>query len=131
MADNLQDIVNKISSLSNQETVELISLLQEKFNISDSQLCAVSNTGGSSDESEKKADLKFDVFISVPADMSKVDAIKAVKEITGLGLKENKDIVEAAMSTPYQLKTKVEKAEADKIHEALKKANIKVELKEV
>jgi len=124
MAD-LNKIVKDLSSLSVIEAAELSKLLEEKWGVSAAAPIAVAApaSDGGDGSAEEKSD--FDVVL---ADMvsNKISVIKEVRTITGLGLKEAKDLVESA---PKSLKTGVAKAEADEMKKSLEAAGAKVELK--
>ena len=123
MAD-LNKIVKDLSSLSVIEAAELSKLLEEKWGVSAAApIAAAPVPDGGEDSAEEKSD--FDVVL---ADMgsNKISVIKEVRTITGLGLKEAKDLVESA---PKPLKTGVAKAEADEMKKSLEAAGAKVELK--
>ena len=123
MAD-LNKIVKDLSSLSVIEAAELSKLLEEEWGVSAATpIAAAPVPDGGEDSAEEKSD--FDVILT---DMgtNKISVIKEVRTITGLGLKEAKDLVESA---PKPLKTGVAKAEADEMKKSLEAAGAKVELK--
>jgi large subunit ribosomal protein L7/L12 len=126
MAD-LQKIVDDLSSLTVLEAAELAKLLEEKWGVSAAAAVAVAAPGaaggGAAAPAEEKTD--FTVVLAAAGD-KKIEVIKEVRAITGLGLKEAKDLVEGA---PKPLKEGVNKEEADKIKAQLEKAGAKVELK--
>ena len=126
MAD-LNKIVDELSSLSVIEAAELSKLLEEKWGVSAAApIAAVAATpaaGGGEAAAEEKTD--FDIVLS-EAGSNKIAVIKEVRTITGLGLKEAKDLVEGA---PKPLKQGVPKAEAEEMKKALEAAGAKVELK--
>jgi len=125
MAD-LQKIVDDLSSLTVLEAAELAKLLEEKWGVSAAAAVAVAaapGAGGAAAAAEEKTD--FQVVLASAGD-KKIEVIKEVRAITGLGLKEAKDLVEGA---PKPLKEGVPKDEAEKIKAALEKAGAKVELK--
>ncbi|MGE0281281.1 MAG: 50S ribosomal protein L7/L12 [Rhizobiaceae bacterium] len=125
MAD-LAKIVEDLSSLTVLEAAELSKLLEEKWGVSAAAPVAVAAAGGAAAAAapaEEKTE--FDVILAAAGD-KKIEVIKEVRAITGLGLKEAKDLVEGA---PKPVKEGVAKAEADKIKEQLEKAGAKVELK--
>ncbi|NOJ49095.1 50S ribosomal protein L7/L12 [Bradyrhizobium archetypum] len=126
MAD-LQKIVDDLSSLTVLEAAELAKLLEEKWGVSAAAAVAVAGPaaggGGAAAPAEEKTD--FTVVLAAAGD-KKIEVIKEVRAITGLGLKEAKDLVEGA---PKPLKEGVNKEEADKIKAQLEKAGAKVELK--
>ena len=125
MAD-LNKIVDELSSLSVIEAAELSKLLEEKWGVSAAApvaAVAAAPTAGGEAAAEEKTD--FDIVLS-EAGSNKIAVIKEVRTITGLGLKEAKDLVEGA---PKPLKQGVPKAEAEEMKKALEAAGAKVELK--
>ena len=126
MAD-LQKIVDDLSSLTVLEAAELAKLLEEKWGVSAAAAVAVAAApgagGGAAAAAEEKTD--FTVVLASAGD-KKIEVIKEVRAITGLGLKEAKDLVEGA---PKPVKEGVAKDEAEKIKGQLEKAGAKVELK--
>ena len=125
MAD-LVKIVDDLSSLTVLEAAELSKLLEEKWGVSAAAPVAVAAAGGGAAAAapvEEKTE--FDVVLAAAGD-KKIEVIKEVRAITGLGLKEAKDLVEGA---PKTVKEAVNKADAAKIKEQLEKAGAKVELK--
>jgi large subunit ribosomal protein L7/L12 len=125
MAD-LQKIVDDLSALTVLEAAELAKLLEEKWGVSAAAAVAVAaapGAGGGAAPAEEKTD--FTVVLAAAGD-KKIEVIKEVRAITGLGLKEAKDLVEGA---PKPLKEGVAKDEAEKIKAQLEKAGAKVELK--
>ncbi|HZR77476.1 50S ribosomal protein L7/L12 [Bradyrhizobium sp.] len=126
MAD-LQKIVDDLSSLTVLEAAELAKLLEEKWGVSAAAAVAVAGPagggGGAAAPAEEKTE--FTVVLAASGD-KKIEVIKEVRAITGLGLKEAKDLVEGA---PKPVKEGVNKEEADKIKAQLEKAGAKVELK--
>ena len=126
MAD-LQKIVDDLSSLTVLEAAELAKLLEEKWGVSAAAAVAVAGPagggGGAAAPAEEKTE--FTVVLAASGD-KKIEVIKEVRAITGLGLKEAKDLVEGA---PKSVKDGVNKEEAEKIKAQLEKAGAKVELK--
>ena len=126
MAD-LQKIVDDLSSLTVLEAAELAKLLEEKWGVSAAAAVAVAGPaaggGGAAAPVEEKTE--FTVVLAAAGE-KKIEVIKEVRAITGLGLKEAKDLVEGA---PKSVKEGVNKEEADKIKAQLEKAGAKVELK--
>ena len=123
MAD-LDKIVKDLSSLTVIEAAELSKLLEEKWGVSAAAPVAVAAVATTSDEAvEEKSD--FEVILK-EIGTNKIAVIKEARTITGLGLKEAKDLVEAA---PKPLKQGVAKAEAEEMKKALEAAGAKVELK--
>jgi large subunit ribosomal protein L7/L12 len=126
MAD-LQKIVDDLSSLTVLEAAELAKLLEEKWGVSAAAAVAVAGPAGGGGAAAAPAEEKteFTVVLAAAGD-KKIEVIKEVRAITGLGLKEAKDLVEGA---PKPVKEGVNKEEADKIKPQLEKAGAKVELK--
>jgi large subunit ribosomal protein L7/L12 len=125
MAD-LAKIVDDLSSLTVLEAAELSKLLEEKWGVSAAAPVAVAAAAGATAAAapvEEKTE--FDVIL-VDAGAQKINVIKEVRAITGLGLKEAKDLVEGA---PKPVKEAAAKADADKIKAQLEAAGAKVELK--
>jgi|SRR4051794_12212882 len=124
MAD-LQKIVTDLSSLTVLEAAELAKLLEEKWGVSAAAAVAVAAgpAGGAAAPAEEKTE--FTVMLAAIGD-KKIEVIKEVRAATGLGLKEAKDLVEAA---PKAVKEGVTKDEAEKIKAALEKVGAKIELK--
>ncbi|MDG4890796.1 50S ribosomal protein L7/L12 [Mesorhizobium sp. WSM4887] len=126
MAD-LAKIVDDLSKLTVLEAAELSKLLEEKWGVSAAAPVAVAAAGGGAAVAAAPAEEKteFDVVLA-DAGAQKINVIKEVRAITGLGLKEAKDLVEAA---PKPVKEGVSKADADKFKAQLEAAGAKVELK--
>ena len=125
MAD-LQKIVDDLSSLTVLEAAELAKLLEEKWGVSAAAAVAVAGpAGGGVAAAPAEEKTEFTVVLAAVGD-KKIEVIKEVRAITGLGLKEAKDLVEGA---PKPVKEGVNKDEADKIKGQLEKAGAKVELK--
>ena len=126
MAD-LQKIVDELSTLTVLEAADLAKMLEEKWGVSAAAAVAVAAApgagGGAAAPAEEKTE--FTVVLAAAGD-KKIEVIKEVRAITGLGLKEAKDLVEGA---PKNVKEAVNKEEADKIKAQLEKAGAKVELK--
>jgi large subunit ribosomal protein L7/L12 len=123
MAD-LNKIVEELSSLTVLEAADLAKLLEEKWGVSAAAAVAVAGpAAGPAAAAEEKTE--FTVVLAAAGD-KKIEVIKEVRAITGLGLKEAKDLVEGA---PKPVKEGVNKEEADKIKAQLEKAGAKVELK--
>ena len=126
MAD-LQKIVDDLSSLTVLEAAELAKLLEEKWGVSAAAAVAVAGPagGGGAAAAPVEEKTEFTVVLAAAGE-KKIEVIKEVRAITGLGLKEAKDLVEGA---PKNVKEGVNKEEADKIKAQLEKAGAKVELK--
>jgi large subunit ribosomal protein L7/L12 len=124
MAD-LQKIVDDLSKLTVLEAADLAKLLEEKWGVSAAAAVAVAAgpAGAAAPAAEEKTE--FNVILAAAGD-KKIEVIKEVRALTGLGLKEAKDLVEGA---PKAVKEGVNKEEADKIKATLEKVGAKVELK--
>ncbi|MGY4623764.1 50S ribosomal protein L7/L12 [Bradyrhizobium sp. USDA 4486] len=126
MAD-LQKIVDDLSSLTVLEAAELAKLLEEKWGVSAAAAVAVAGPAGAGGGAAAPAEEKTEfTVVLASAGEKKIEVIKEVRAITGLGLKEAKDLVEGA---PKPLKEGVNKEEAEKIKAQIEKAGAKVELK--
>lgn len=126
MAD-LQKLVDDLSTLTVLEAAELTKLLEEKWGVSAAAMAAPAAAAGGAPAAGGAAEEKseFDVILAAAGD-KKIDVIKAVREITGLGLKEAKDLVDGA---PKPLKEGAPKEEAEELKKKLEDAGAKVELK--
>ena len=123
MAD-LSKIVDELSSLTVLEAADLAKMLEEKWGVSAAAAVAVAGpAAAAAAPAEEKTE--FTVVLAAAGD-KKIEVIKEVRALTGLGLKEAKDLVEAA---PKAVKEGVNKEEADKIKATLEKVGAKVELK--
>jgi large subunit ribosomal protein L7/L12 len=124
MAD-LQKIVNDLSSLTVLEASELAKLLEEKWGVSAAAAVAVAAGPAAAAAAPAEEKTEFTVVLTAAGE-KKIEVIKEVRAITGLGLKEAKDLVEGA---PKNVKEGVNKDEAAKIKATLEKVGAKVELK--
>jgi large subunit ribosomal protein L7/L12 len=125
MAD-LAKIVDELSSLTVLEAAELAKLLEEKWGVSAAAAVAVAAApGGGAAAAAVEEQTEFTVVLAAAGD-KKIEVIKEVRAITGLGLKEAKDLVEGA---PKPVKEAVSKDEAEKLKKQLEAAGAKVELK--
>jgi len=122
MAD-LQKIVDDLSKLTVLEAADLAKMLEEKWGVSAAAAVAVAAAPGAAAVVEEKTE--FTVML-MAAGEKKIEVIKEVRALTGLGLKEAKDLVEAA---PKAVKEGVSKDEAEKVKAQLEKAGAKVDLK--
>ena len=126
MATSKDDILKSIEEMSVMDLVDLISAIEEKFGVTAAAAVAAAPAAGGGDDApaaEEKSE--FDVVLSAAGDQ-KVQVIKAVRAITGLGLKEAKDMVDGAPST---LKEGVKKEEAEEMLAKLTEAGATGELK--
>jgi large subunit ribosomal protein L7/L12 len=125
MAD-LQKIVEDLSSLTVLEAADLAKMLEEKWGVSAAAAVAVAGpAGGGAGAAVVEEKTEFTVVL-LAAGEKKIEVIKEVRAITGLGLKEAKDLVEGA---PKPVKEGINKDEAEKLKAQLEKAGAKVELK--
>lgn len=126
MAVSKDDILEAISNMSVMEVVELISDMEEKFGVSAAAaVAAAPAAGGGEGAAAAEEQTEFDVVMT-SFGANKVSVIKATRELTGLGLKEAKELVEGAPST---IKEGVEKAEGESMKAKLEEAGASVELK--
>jgi len=123
MAD-LQKIVDELSTLTVLEAADLAKMLEEKWGVSAAAAVAVA-AGPAAAGAAAEEQTEFTVVLAAVGD-KKIEVIKEVRALTGLGLKEAKDLVEGA---PKPVKESVNKEEADKIKATLEKVGAKVELK--
>ena len=124
MAITKEDILNAVEQLTVMELNELVKAFEEKFGVSAAAVAVTGPAaGGAAGAAEAKTE--FDVILAASGDQ-KVGVIKVVRAITGLGLKEAKDLVDGA---PKTLKEGVSQAEADDIKKQLEEAGAKVEIK--
>ena len=120
----LQKIVDELSSLTVLEAADLAKMLEEKWGVSAAAAVAVAGPGAAA-AAPVEEKTEFTVVLAAAGD-KKIEVIKEVRAITGLGLKEAKDLVEGA---PKPVKEGVNKDEAEKIKATLEKVGAKVELK--
>lgn len=124
-SEKITNIVEELKTLTVVEVAELVKAIEEEFGVSAAAAAVVAAApaeGGAAAAAEKD---EWDVILTEVGD-SKMGVIKVVRELTGLGLKESKEIVDGA---PKAVKEKVSKADADAAKEALEAAGAKVELK--
>ncbi|MGD9980288.1 MAG: 50S ribosomal protein L7/L12 [Hyphomonadaceae bacterium] len=123
---NLEKIVEDLSALTVLEAAELSKMLEEKWGVSAAAPVAVAAVGGgAAPAAAAEEKTEFTVQLTAAGD-KKIEVIKEVRAITGLGLKEAKDLVEGA---PKPVKEGVNKADAEKFKAQLEKAGAKVDLK--
>ena len=121
---NLDQLVEDLSALTVMEAADLSKMLEEKWGVSAAAPVAVAAVAGGAAEAAEEKD-EFDVILASFGD-KKINVIKEVRGITGLGLKEAKDLVEGA---PKPVKEGVKKDEAEEIKKKLEEAGATVELK--
>ena len=126
MAATKEEIIEALKEMSLLEASELVKMIEEEFGVSAAAPAAVVAAGpaaGAAAEAEEKTE--FDVVLEGFGD-NKIAVIKVVRELTGLGLKEAKELVDKA---PVAVKEKVSKAEAEALKAALEEAGAEVEIK--
>ena len=127
MAANIQEIAEKLDTLTLLEAAQLSKLLQEKWGVSAAAAVAVAapSAGAAAGGGAAEEKTEFDVVLNAAGD-KKIQVIKVVRELTGLGLKEAKDLVDGA---PKAVKEKVAKAEAADMKKKLEEVGATVEVK--
>lgn len=125
MAANLEKIVEQLSELTVMQAAELSKMLEEKWGVSAAAPVAMAAAPGAAAAAPAEEKTEFEVILASSGD-KKIEVIKEVRGITGLGLKEAKDLVEGA---PKTLKEAAPKAEAEEIKKKLEAVGAKVELK--
>jgi len=125
MAVSKEDILETISSMTVMEVVDLIEAMEEKFGVSAAAAVAAAPAAAAGGEAAAAEKDEFDVVMTSFGE-NKVSVIKAVRAITGLGLKEAKEMVEG---TPSTIKEAAAKAEAEEVKKQLEEAGATVELK--
>jgi large subunit ribosomal protein L7/L12 len=125
MSLSKDDILNGIAEMSVMDVVELVESMEEKFGVSAAAAVAAAPAAAGGDAGAEEVKDEFDVIITSPGE-KKVSAIKVVRAITGLGLKEAKALVDEA---PSSVKEGVTKDEAEDIKKQLEEAGASVELK--
>jgi large subunit ribosomal protein L7/L12 len=125
MALSKDDILNAIADMSVMQVVELIQSMEQKFGVSAAAAVAAAPVAAAGEAAAAEEQTEFDVILATIGD-KKVNVIKAVRSITGLGLKEAKDLVDGA---PNTVKEGVSKDDAEGIKKQLEEAGATVELK--
>lgn len=125
MALSKDDILNAIAEMSVMEVVELVEAMEEKFNVSAAAAVAAAPAAAGGDAAAAEEKTEFDVVLT-GAGEKKVNVIKAVRELTGLGLKEAKEMVDSA---PSVVKEGANKDDAEEAKKKLEEAGASVELK--
>lgn len=123
MVIDKNQILEAISLMSVKDITDLVTAMEEKFNVSSQHLSTVINNKEQAEKKEEKTE--FDVIIK-NIGTNKIALIKAVRSITGLGLKEAKDLVESA---PVVVKEKISKENANSLLESLKATGAEIEIK--
>ena len=125
MALTNEDILNAVAEMSVMQVVELVSAMEEKFGVSAAAAVAVAAPAAGGEAAAVEEKTEFDIVLAAAGD-KKVNVIKAVRALTGLGLKEAKELVDGAPST---LKEAAPKEEAEAAKKDLEEAGASVELK--
>ena len=127
MAASKEDILNAISNMTVMEIVDLVKMMEEKFGVTAAAPVAMAAAGGAAAAAAPAAEEKTEFNVTMTSfGANKVGVIKVIREITGLGLKEAKDLVEGV---PSQVKDGVPKAEAESIKKKLEEAGAAAEIK--
>ncbi len=122
----MEEILEAIAGMTVLEVSELISAMEEKFGVTAAAPVAVAAAGAAEEEEEVEEQSEFDVILTGIAEGKKIPVIKAVRALTGLGLKEAKDLVEAGDKA---VKEGVSKEEAKTVKDKLEEAGATIELK--
>ncbi len=126
MAASKEQILESISNMTIMEVVDLVKMMEDKFGVTAAAPVAIAAAAGGAAAPAAEEKTEFTVILKAyPAD-KKVTVIKVIREITGLGLKEAKDLVEGAPST---VKESVSKADSEKFKKQLEDASAQVEVK--
>lgn len=125
MALSNEDILNAIAEMSVMDVVALVEAMEEKFGVSAAAAVAAAPAAAAGGEAAAEEQTEFDVVLTGPGE-KKVNVIKAVRELTGLGLKEAKEMVDSA---PSVIKEAASKGDAEEAKKKLEEAGASVELK--
>ena len=125
MALSREEVLDAIADMSVMDVVQLVEAMEEKFGVSAAAAVAAAPAAAAADAAPAEEKSEFDIVLAATGD-KKVNVIKAVRGITGLGLKEAKEMVDGAPST---IKEAAPKAEAEEAKKALEEAGASVELK--
>ena len=127
MAASKEDILNAISNMTVMEVVDLVKMMEEKFGVTAAAPVAMAAAGGAAAAAAPAAEEKTEFNVTMTSfGANKVGVIKVIREITGLGLKEAKDLVEGV---PSAVKEGISKADADAIKKKLEDAGAAAEIK--
>lgn len=126
--EKFQKLVESIESLTVLDLAELVKLLEKKFGVSSAAPVMTVAAGGNGDGAQAEEKSSFNVELTGIGD-KKIEVIKVVRDITQKGLKESKDLVDAAATTPQVIKENVKKEEAEEMKKKFETAGAKVELK--
>jgi large subunit ribosomal protein L7/L12 len=124
-SEKITKFIEEVKALSVMELAELVKALEAEFGVSAAAMAAAPAAGGAAAVVEVEEQTEFTVILKGPG-ASKIAVIKAVRELTGLGLKEAKDVVDSA---PKAVKENVSKEEADSVAKKLTEAGAEVEVK--
>lgn len=124
-SEKVTKLIEEIDTLTVLELSEAVKALEEKYGVSAAAPVAVAAAGAAAPAAAAEEKSEFDVVLA-DVGASKINVIKIVREVTGLGLKDAKDLVDAA---PKAIKEKVAKAEAEEMKKKLEEAGAKIELK--
>jgi len=125
MAINKEDILNSISEMSVKDVCELVEMMEKKFGVSSIMTTSPNPNQNNSPQNNVEAKTSFDVILT-GCGSNRVSAIKAVRSVTSLGLKEAKDAIE---NLPFIIKKDAQKEEAESLKKKLEESGSKVELK--
>ncbi len=124
-----KELVEKIEKMSVLDLAELVKILEKKFGVTATpQVIAANSAGGSVSAGEAEEKSEFNIELK-EIGSQKIEVIKVVRDLTGKGLKESKDVVDQAASSPQIVKENVKKEEAEEIKKKFETAGAKVELK--
>jgi large subunit ribosomal protein L7/L12 len=125
-----EEIVKKIEEMSVLDLAELVKILEKKFGVSAAPqiVAAPAAPGATEAKPAKEEKAAFNVVLTAVGE-KKIEVIKAIRDITGKGLKDSKDLVDAAASAPQMVKENAKKEEAEEMKKKLEAAGAKVELK--
>jgi large subunit ribosomal protein L7/L12 len=127
MAATKEDILNSISNMTVMEIVDLVKMMEEKFGVTAAAPMAMAAGGGAAAAAAPAAEEQTEFTVTMTSfGANKVGVIKVIREITGLGLKEAKDLVEGV---PSMVKDSIPKADADSIKKKLEEAGAAAEIK--
>jgi len=126
--EKFKKLIEEIEKLSVLDLAELVKVLEERFGVSAAQPVVVAPVEAAAPAAPAEEKTTFSVFLKEVGD-KKIEVIKAVRDITGRGLKESKDLVDGVASGPQSIKENIKKEEAEEIKKRLETAGAKVELK--
>lgn len=126
--EKFKKLVEGIEKMSVLDLAELVKVLENKFGVSAAAPVAAAPVASSEAGAEKEEKSSFNIELTAVGD-KKIEVIKVVRDLTGRGLKEAKDLVDAAAASPQMVKENVKKAEAEEIKKKFVDAGAKVELK--